>query len=1124
MDDTHAGGGQGVQGRVGRREFLRVTAAGAAGVAAWSVLGQRGARAAATSTSPPLGPASKVVRFDTGWLFGVASVGSDQPGFDDSGFQTVELPHTVTKLSWQEWDPATWEKVWAYRKHFDAPADASRMRVFADFAAAMTKSSPVLNGHALPGRAGGYLPFTAELTDYLRPRGNVLAMTLDSRFNIDVPPDRPAPYASNSVDYWQPGGIYREVRLRAVPQVFVADVFAKPVNVLDPATRKVDVQVTADAAVVPQGRTQIVVDLRDGARKVASASVPVTFRKPGQMTVTATLTGLGGITLWDTGNPKLYTVVATLIVNGSALHDYQTRIGFREASFRLDGFFLNGRRVKVFGVNRHQFFPFAGGAMPARVQRRDAEILRNELNCNMVRCSHYPQHEAFYDACDELGLMVWEEIPGWGYFGDAAWQAAMYRDVGDMVVRDRNHPAVIVWGAMPNEAGEHATAYTANNRLAHSLDDSRPTGGDGRRTDASFVFDVFSRHDYSHTTGPSGLKEPTLQPPTDAVGKPYLVCEAVGTLSGPAEHYRRTDPQEVQQGQAAAHARVHDISFSDDRYCGLLAWSGYDYDSGNGNEFGGVKYTGVVDLFRIPKPGAAIYQAQVDPKTRPVIAPAFYWDFGPSSPVTSLPSAMICSNLDRLEVYVAGKHFATVTPDTASYGHLPYPPSFADFSKVDGSTHPELRIDGYLGSSKAASRSFSSDHAADRLSVKADDSHIAADGVDETRVVFRATDAYGNPRPYVGGQVNLTLDGPARLVGDNPFAFAEAGGVGAVWVRSLPHSPGTVTLRADHPQLGSGSATVSIRPTSGTGPPAPYGTLMAQAAPSVVTAGGSTTLTAAFTNHGLPLLDTVTLSADAPAGWAAAATTAVTFHQIKPGQTVRATWRVTAPARAKPGQAAVTTQASYTANNQRGVTDALTSLLIPYASLAAAFNNTGISDDSNVDPGNFDGVGDSYSAQLLAAGGFVPDKQVQVYGMTFTWPSVPAGQPDNALAEGQTIPLSGSGTALGFLGAGSPGDEGGSGTVHYTDGSTSTFNVVLDNWWYAPRPENRTALSMRYLNSSGVGWRPHGQRDHTVYLFYTSVPLTAGKTVRAVTLPTGGSNSSNSRVQGMHIFAMAIGG
>jgi beta-galactosidase len=759
------------------------------------------------------GPAGKTLPFNAGWLFGAASPGSSQPGFDDSSFAPVTLPHTVASLSWQDWDPSTWEQVWTYRKHFDAPAGLDGHRVFLDFDAAMTGATVTLNGTDVAEHLGGYLPFSAEITGSLQPGGNVLAVRLDATFNLNVPPDRPAPQPATSVDYWQPGGIYRDVRLRIVPQVFLADVFAKPVNVLDAAARQVVVQATVDAAQVPRGTAEVAVELLDDARPIASGLAPLAITEPGQVTVTATLSGLGDITLWDTDRPKLYHVVATLLVDGRPLHRYRVRTGFREAAFTLDGFYLNGRKVKLFGVNRHQFYPFAGGAMPARVQARDARIIRHELKCNMVRCAHYPHSEDFYDACDEVGLMAWEEAPGWGYLGDDAWLALAYRDIGQMIVRDRNHPSIIIWGARLNETPNNVAFYTSTNELAHSLDDSRQTAGamPGMRDTLDFEQDVFGEDDYSSVTDATGAKEPTLQPPVDAAGRPYLVSEAVGTLSGPAIYYRRTDPQAVQQGQATAHARVHDLAASDDRYCGLLAWTGIDYPSGSGNQFQGVKYTGVVDLFRVPKPGAAIYQAQADPRITPVIAPAFYWDFGPASPVTSLPSAMICANLDRLEVYVAGQHFATLAPDTAGYPHLRYPPSFADFSAVDGSSLPELRIDGYLGSQRVASRSFSADPSGDALFLTADDEEIDGDGVDATRLAFRALDRYGAPRPYVTGEVTLQIQGPAVLVGDNPFDFASAGGAGAAWLRSLPASAGPVTVTASHPTLGTAAVSVQVR-------------------------------------------------------------------------------------------------------------------------------------------------------------------------------------------------------------------------------------------------------------------------------------------------------------------------
>jgi beta-galactosidase len=937
---------------VSRRVFLRTATAG---VTAWSLLGcgrpdagtQQGTVGlAGASGSVKRGPASQTVSFDGDWLFGPNAAGSDHPGYDDSALETVTLPHTVTPLSWDNWNPLTWERTWVYRKHFDAPANTDGLRLFLDFQAAMTQSTVTLNGTAITTYTGGYLPFSAEITGHLRPTDNVVAVTLDASFNLNVPPDRPAPARSTDIDFWQPGGIYRDVQIRAVPQMFLADVFARPANVLDPASRQVVVQATVDAALVPADAVTVTVELHDpdNTRKgpLASARARAKVTRAGQATVTVTLRDLPAITLWDQDNPKLYTVVTTLSVGGEPLHDHQTRIGFREAVFRRDGFYLNGNRVKLFGLNRHQFFPYAGGAMPERVQARDAYILRKELNCNAVRCSHYPQSEAFYEAADELGLMVWEEMPGWHYFGDDAWRAAAHRDLQAMIIRDRNHPSVIIWGSMPNESGEHFPEYTLYNDLAHRLDPSRQTGGDDfSLTHGQYVFDVFSRHDYSTVENwAAGGREPSLAPPEDAWGKPYLVCEAIGALSGPAKYYRRYDTQAVQQGQAWAHAIVQNISYSNDAYCGLLAWSGFDYPSGKGRQYQGVKYTGVVDLFRVPKPGAAIYQAQVHPSVEKVIAPAFYWDFGPASPVTSLPSAMICSNLDELKVYVGGDLLTTVTPDTANYGSLPYAPSFVDFNFVDGSTLPELRIDGYLAGVKVASRTFDADPSHDKLSLEADDLEINGNGSDATRVAVRAVDRYGNARPYVDGLVTLSINGPAVLVGDNSLDFGATGGAGAVWIRSISGSPGLVTVRASHPALGAATAAIRVAEVAGAGAPVPYAAVSVAATPTVVVPGKAAAVTATVKNSGLPPLDDLTLKIMLPVGWTAVARTPVSFKGVRSGAEVTATWTIRLPPDTGRGQVPLRVQAVYTAGQQRGVTHATAEVQTFYPTLAAAMRKS----------------------------------------------------------------------------------------------------------------------------------------------------------------------------------------
>jgi beta-galactosidase len=244
--------------------------------------------------------------FNQGWLFGgVYTPGSAEPGFDDSGFTKVTLPHTVTPLSWANWDPATWENVFIYRKHLDGAIGSTGggtargdggQRVFVDFDAVMTNALVLVNGHQVASHQGGYLPFSAELTGLLSPGDNVLAVIADARW-LPVPPDGAAAGAQ-SVDYLQPGGIYRDVRLRAEPEVFLSDVFAKPVNVLT-AGRSVGVQATIDAAAVPPGPVTVTAELLDGSRRLASASTTARITAAGVTTADLSLAGLADVTLWS---------------------------------------------------------------------------------------------------------------------------------------------------------------------------------------------------------------------------------------------------------------------------------------------------------------------------------------------------------------------------------------------------------------------------------------------------------------------------------------------------------------------------------------------------------------------------------------------------------------------------------------------------------------------------------------------------------------------------------------------------------------------------------------------------------------------------------------------------------
>ncbi|WP_318306845.1 glycoside hydrolase family 2 protein [Amycolatopsis solani] len=763
--------------RLSRREFL---AAGGAALLGAAVAGSSGLAA----------PGPETARLNDFWLFGRYADGCADAGFDEVDLDPVRLPHCVTPLSWTGWDPASWQDRWIYRKHFTATA-GDRLR--ARFDGVMTNASVYLNGSLAGTHEGGYLPFEVELTG-ATDGDNVLAVVVDGRWALDVPPNLPGSTGPAVLDFYQPAGIYRPATIGTVPRVRLADVFACPADVLSPS-RTLRLTCTLEAPV----EGEVTASVRQAGRELARGTAPV-----HGSTAAFDVGGLGGVRLWDVEDPALYEVVVTVRAGAAVVDQRTVRTGFREARFTPDGFFLNGRRLKLFGLNRHQWFPFAGGAMPDRVQRRDAEILRRELNCTMVRCSHYPQSSAFLDACDELGLLVWAEIPGWGHVGDDAWQRRNLQDVAGMVVRDRNHPSVVVWGTRVNEANGTTAMYAKTGRLAKQLDPSRPTSGAlASTTGARYAggdVEVLAYNDYTARRGAPFR----LRPPRPGV--PYLVTETIGTLAG-ARAYRRTDPPATRQLQAELHAKAHDLAAADDRYCGALAWCAFDYPSGWQRSIGGSKFAGVSDIFRIPKPAAAFYASQGSPDVRAVAEPGFEWDFT-AQPTGPGRGATIWSNCDRLAVFLDDRPVGDARSRRVDFPNLPHPPFAVDLVVPRG-RRPQLRLDGYVGDRLVLSRRFSGDRSWDVLICVPDDATLRADGADATRVVLAATDRFGTVRAGTTGVVSVTLAGPGELIGDASLDFGATGGAAAVWVRPFAGPPGTVVVTAHHPALGTAGATIT---------------------------------------------------------------------------------------------------------------------------------------------------------------------------------------------------------------------------------------------------------------------------------------------------------------------------
>jgi beta-galactosidase len=736
------------------------------------------------------GEGRMVLPMNRGWRYSPKFVdGGHDASFDDSSFDRVVVPHTNIKLPWHGFDDKEYEFVSLYRRKFRLPAEARGKHVFVDFEGVMTASTVWINGQRLGEYKGGYTPFSFELTPHVNFDGeNVLAVDVDSTERADIPP------FGYQIDYLTFGGIYREVALRIVPSTFIENIFVQPKDVLS-GNPSLDVQCFVQHLEPTREPLTLEAVLLDDGRTIAKATQKAPPAEASSKSVSHTVTfgKLNGIELWDLRNPKLYTVKVRLLRHDGVVDEDSRRTGFRHAEFTDHGFELNGKTMKLRGLDRHQTFPFVGQAMPGRVQRRDAYILCKQLHCNIVRTSHYPQSRHFLDACDEYGLLVLEEIPGWQHIGDQAWQDIAVDNVSRMVRRDWNHPSIVLWGVRINESRDNHDFYARTNAMAHKLDPTRQTGGIRNFQESEFLEDVFTMNDFGWP----------LKPPnhprylnTEFVGHTY----PVKTVDDDARHREHT----------IRHARVHDQLASDPQYAGGIGWCAFDYnthyDFGAGDR---ICYHGVLDIFREPKPAAGFYKSQCDPDEEIVLEPAFHW--ASSDEATHFSVAMVCSNCDHLKWYVKNsgewKLLAETDPDREQFPHLKYAPFSLDLTKTRHKWG-DLRIDGYLKGKQVISKTFSGSGADRKFSLRADDNELLADGADTTRIVMRVTDEFDAVRPYANDAIFLTLEGPAELIGDNPFALF--GGRGAVWVRAKEEA-GTARLTAKHPRLGSQTVEIALR-------------------------------------------------------------------------------------------------------------------------------------------------------------------------------------------------------------------------------------------------------------------------------------------------------------------------
>lgn len=807
---------------------------------------------------------SRAVAFNDGWLFHLGEVaGAETPGFDDSGWRTLDLPHDwAIEGDFSQDNPsgtgggALPGGIGWYRKAFDVEPARLKKHTYIDFDGAYMNATVYINGHKLGTRPYGYASFSYDLTPWLHAGRNVVAVRMD---NAEQPNSR-----------WYSGcGIYRNVWLRTLSDVHIPlwgqQIFSE---VTDNEAR---INISTELSFKKKERVSVYSALldTDGKMIAKSASVVKTGKKSSATTVEGKIS-ISDPHLWSPDSPYLYTL-ATYVQDaksGEVLDTYMQPVGLRYFSFDAEkGFSLNGKRMKINGVCLHHDAGALGAVVNRRAIERQLQIMK-EMGVNAIRSSHNPPAPELLELCDEMGLMVMDETFDMWRKKKTAHDYARYfnewheRDMDDLIRRDRNHPSVIIW-SIGNEVLEQWTDAAADTlsleeanlilNFGHSkdklasegemsvnslltrkladrvreLDPTRPvTSGcnepdPGNHLFRSGALDIigFNYHDDWFAGVPKNFP-----------GKPFIVTESVSGLATrgyydmPADSVHQWperwdkpffndtfscssyDNCHVPWGNTHAGTMKH--VRDNDFISGQFVWTGFDY-IGEPTPYGWParsSYFGLVDLAGFPKDIYYMYKSEWRPdETVLHLFPHWNWQEGQEVDVWAY-----YNNADEVELLLNGRTLGTR-------------------SKGKDDFHVSWRVPFEPGTITAISRRGGKEVARDErrtagepaaIRLTPDRREIAADGADLSYVTVEVVDADGNLCPRAENEITFSVDGSAfnagvdngspisleRFKADKRKAFY---GKALIILQNDHGAEGAATLNATSPGLTSASITIN---------------------------------------------------------------------------------------------------------------------------------------------------------------------------------------------------------------------------------------------------------------------------------------------------------------------------
>lgn len=732
----------------------------------------------------------EVYSMNPAWRFHKGAVESaETKEFNDKDWTVVSLPDGIEYLPTEASGCINYQgEVW-YRKHFTPDAVLKGKKLFLHFEAIMGKSKVFVNGKLLTEHFGGYLPVIADVTDVLDWNGdNVIAVWADNSDDPSYPPGK----AQDVLDYTYFGGIYRDCWLIAHNNVFITDpnyenevaggglfvAFGKVSDALAEVQLKIHVR---NATKNPfSGRVEYMLLQPDGT-EVARLSDKIQV-KAGRATTVSDRMPVKQPMLWTPSTPTLYNLlVRVLDKEGNVIDGYRRRIGIRSIEFKgKDGFYLNGRPYgkPLIGANRHQDFAVVGNAVANSIHWRDAKKLK-DVGMEIIRNAHCPQDPAFMDACDELGLFVIVNTPGWQFWNDAPeFAQRVYSDIRNVVRRDRNHPSVWLWEPILNETWYPAD-FAKNTRDIVDAEYPYPYCYSGSDSEARGHenFPVYFAH-------PANMQDASKEiDPT----KTYFTREWGDNVDDWSSHNSPSrvarnwgeQPMRVQaQHYACPYYPVtsYDVLYKQSpQHVGGCLWHSFDHQRGyHPDPF----YGGLMDVFRQPKYSYYMFMAQ-----RPAVKNDRNAGSGPMVYIAhemtpfSGKDVTVYSNCDevRLTFNKGGKTY-TYKKDKNRPG-MPSPvitfPDVYDFmvdkafSRTQKQDDVYLLAEGLIDGKVVATHKVVPARRPEKILLWMDNegTDLKADGSDFVTVVAAVADKNGNIKRLNNYNIRFSIEGEGRLLG-----------------------------------------------------------------------------------------------------------------------------------------------------------------------------------------------------------------------------------------------------------------------------------------------------------------------------------------------------------------------